>query len=122
MATTNKIAALARIVVLISLTTLLITLTLENWLTEQPSVSRWLVQIFPLFGFLPTLIRNNLRSYQWLCFVILLYFSIGVLKIFTPEKLITGIMLTLCSMFTFSAAIFYIHQQQKALSGKTKIH
>ena len=111
-----KVVALARIGVLISIAALLLTLTLENWHREPLSISRWLVQIIPLLVFLPTLISNKIRSYQWLCFVILLYFIIGVLNIFTPEKLITGIVLTSFCVLSFCSAIFYIHQQQKSIS------
>ena len=111
--------SLARIGVLISLIALILTLTLENWLSEPLSISRWLVQVIPLFAFLPTLLSNKLRSYQWLCFVILIYFIIGVLDIFTVGKLISGIMLTCFCVLLFCSAIIYIHQQQKALSSKS---
>lgn len=101
-----------------SIVGLLLTLTLENWLSDPLSISRWLVQVIPLLAFLPTLISNKLRSYQWLCFVILLYFIVGVLSIFTPEKLFTGIMLTFFCVLLFCSAIFYIHHQQKALRAE----
>lgn len=115
---TSNIASIARNCVLISLVAILLTLTVENWQSVPLSISRWLIQIIPLMAFLPTLISNKLRSYQWLCFVILLYFIVGVLSIFTPEKLFTGIVLTFFCVLLFSSAIFYIHQQQKVLSTK----
>tara|TARA_B110000495_G_C22692003_1_gene407815 strand:- start:15 stop:362 length:348 start_codon:yes stop_codon:yes gene_type:complete len=114
--TTTKIAYFSRIGVLTSLIFLLLTLTLENWLIEPLSISRWLVQIVPLLAFLPTLLSNMLRSYQWLCFVILLYFIIGVLNIFTEGKLFAGIMLTFFCFLLFCSTIIYIHQQQKILN------
>jgi uncharacterized membrane protein len=114
---TSRLAAFSRIGVLLSLIALLLILTLENWLKQPLSISRWLVQILPLSAFLPGLIGNKLRSYQWLCFVILLYFISGVLNIFTPEKLISGIMLTLFCVLLFCFAIFYIHDEQKNRSS-----
>ena len=114
----TTVAALARLFVLISTVALILILTLDNWFSEPLSVSRWLVQIVPLLAFTPSLFSNNLRSYQWLCFVILLYFIYGVLNIFSPEKLISGIMLTLFCVLLFCSAIFYIHRQQKILKSQ----
>lgn len=114
----TTIAALARLSVLCSTAALILILTFDNWLSEPLSVSRWLIQIVPLLAFTPSLLSNNLRSYQWFCFVILLYFIYGVLNIFTPEKLITGIMLTLFCVLLFCSAIFYIHRQQKILKAQ----
>ena len=92
--TPTPIAPLARISVLLSMTAIIIILTLDNWLYGPLSVSRWLVQILPLLAFIPSLFSKNLRSYQWLCFAILLYFIYAVLNAFSPGKLISGIMLT----------------------------
>ena len=110
---TRKFATFSRHGVLFSLIALVLIFTLENWLKQPLSISRWLVQIIPLLAFLPSLLSNKLRAYQWLCFVILLYFIIGVLNIFTPGKLINGIMLTLFCVLLFCFAIFYIHDRQK---------
>ncbi|MGA1742540.1 MAG: DUF2069 domain-containing protein [Pseudohongiellaceae bacterium] len=113
----SRIAAFSRIGVLLSLCALLLILTLENWLNQPLSISRWLIQTIPLLAFLPGLISNKLRAYQWLCFVILLYFISGVLNIFTPEKLISGIMLTLFCVLLFCFAIFYVRDEQKNKSA-----
>jgi uncharacterized membrane protein len=115
-----KIAVLARQSVLICMIALVLILTVDNWLNEPLSISRWLVQIVPLLAFMPSLFSNNLRSYQWLCFVILLYFIYGVLNIFLPEKLISGIMLTLFCVLLFCSAIFYIHRQLKDRKHKNQ--
>lgn len=113
----SRIATFPRIGVLLSLCALLLILTLENWLNQPLSISRWLIQTIPLLAFLPGLISNKLRAYQWLCFVILLYFISGVLNIFTPEKLISGIMLTLFCVLLFCFAIFYVRDEQKNKSA-----
>ncbi len=110
----NKIDTLARLSVLFSMAALMLILTLDNWLNEPLSITRWLVQLLPLLIFMPSLLGNNLRSFQWLCFLILLYFIYGVLNIFTPDKLISGIMLTLFCVLLFCSAVFYIHRQQKS--------
>ncbi len=118
--TSTPIAPLARLCVLISIAAIIITLTLDNWLNGPLSVSRWLVQILPLLAFIPSLHRNNLRSYQWLCFAILLYFIYAVLNIFSPGKLINGIMLTLFCVLLFCSAIIYIHRHQKDRNHKNQ--
>lgn len=109
----------ARLAVITSLICLGLIISVENWLNEPMSIARWFVQVIPLLAFLPGLINNKLRTYQWLCFVILLYFIIGILSIFTADKLISGIMLTFFSVLLFCSAIFYIHFQQKALHSNS---
>lgn len=118
--TPTPIAPLARISVLLSMTAIIIILTLDNWLYGPLSVSRWLVQILPLLAFIPSLFSKNLRSYQWLCFAILLYFIYAVLNAFSPGKLISGIMLTLFCVLLFCSAIIYIHKHQKDQKHKSQ--
>ncbi len=105
--------SLARNLVLIALAGLLLSLTLDNWMRDSLSIIRWLVQIIPLLLFIPALLKAGLRPYQWLCFMVLLYFLLGVLTIFTPEQLIAGIAITFFCVFLFCAAIFYIHRKQR---------
>ncbi len=112
MSVTPDKATWTRLAVLICLTVLVLVLTLDNFLFGPLSLSRWLVQIFPLLAFTPALHKQHIRAYQWLCFVILLYFIMGILNIFTPGKLITGSMITCCTVLIFSIAIAFIHQQQ----------
>ncbi len=104
---------LARFSVLFSMVALMLILTFDNWLNEPLSIIRWLVQLLPLLAFMPSLLKSNLRSYQWLCFLILLYFIYGVLNVFSPDKLISGIMLTLFCVLLFCSAVLYIHRKQK---------
>ncbi len=103
----------AQILVLVSLAALLLALSLDNWTGDSISIIRWLVQIIPLLLFIPALLKPGLRAYQWLCFVILLYFLLGILYLFSPEKQMAGLAITFFSVLLFCAAIFYIHQQQK---------
>ena len=68
----------------------------------------WLIQVLPLSLFAAGLHRSHLRTYAWLCFVILLYFTHGVLVAFDPARLWLGlIQVTLCAtLFVF--LIIYI--------------
>ena len=68
----------------------------------------WLIQVLPLALFAAGLYRSNLRTYAWLCFVILLYFTHGVVIAFDPTRLWLGLsQVTLCAtLFVF--LIIYI--------------
>jgi uncharacterized membrane protein len=102
-----------RLLALSALAGLLLSLSLENWMSESLSVIRWGVQVIPLLLFFPALLKPGFRPYQWLCFVDLLYFLLGVLYLFTPERVIPGVAITCFSVLLFCAAIFYIHGKQR---------
>jgi len=53
----------------------------ELWAHRSPWVI-WLGTLLPLLIFVPGMLRGNLRSYIWLCFVILLYFMDLVVELF----------------------------------------
>ena len=105
-------ALLARYTVLLCLAGLIIGLSLDNWLQEPPSITRWLIQVVPLLLFFPSLSGKQLRPYQWLCFVILLYFIMGVLYLFTPDRILGGAAISFFCVLLFCAAIFYIHSRK----------
>ena len=73
----------------------------------------WVIQIIPLLLFVAGLHRAQLRSYAWLCFVVLLYFMHGVLVAFQPQRLWLGLIeVTLCSLL-FILLILFIRQYRK---------
>jgi uncharacterized membrane protein len=60
---------------------LLVQQAADAWTRQAPWVV-WLAFLLPLLIFLPGMVRDNLRSYIWLCFVSLLYFMRLVLALF----------------------------------------
>ncbi len=71
------------------------------------SVVVWLIQVTPLLIFAPGLHRAHLRTYGWVCFVILLYFMHGVLIAFEAERFWLGlIQITLCSVIFILLIVF----------------
>lgn len=73
----------------------------------------WLIQIIPLLIFAVGLHRARLRTYAWLCFVVLLYFMHGVLVAFQPQRLWLGLVeVTLCCLL-FVFLIVFIRQYRK---------
>ena len=70
----------------------------------------WLIQTLPLLIFLKGLVQNNPRTYAWMCFVVLLYFTRGVLLAFDPSRRwLGGTELVLC-VIMFVAMILYIRR------------
>ena len=51
----------------------------------------WLIQIVPLLIFVVGLHKIKIRTYGWLCFVCLMYFTHGVLVAFDPGQASFGI-------------------------------
>ena len=75
----------------------------------------WLFAALPLSIFIPGLRRNNLRTYAWLCFLILMYFIHAVEQAFTPGNLFYGLLYCLICTAIFSSAIAYIRLAKKHL-------
>lgn len=77
----------------------------------------WLLQVAPLVLFATGLHRVRVRLYQWLSFVVLMYFVHGVLTAFTPGKLTLGLLeVTTCSLL-FTCLIVFIRKYQKLTSS-----
>ena len=71
------------------------------------SIGLWLMQCVPLALILPGIRNHNRRSLQWLCFLLLFCFTVGVLTLFsplTPVRLL-GALTTLSCIALFTAAI-----------------
>ena len=73
----------------------------------------WLIQTLPLLIFLKGLLQNNLRTYAWMCFVVLLYFTHGVLLAFDPPRRWLGVTEVLLCVIMFVAIILYIRQYRE---------
>jgi len=58
----------------------------------------WLIQVIPLVLFAPGLHLNIQRSNIWLSFIVLLYFTHGVLVAFDTERTVMGLIeIALCT-------------------------
>jgi uncharacterized membrane protein len=67
----------AGVLVWVSWLTLLMVQVFDAWSTQVPWII-WLGKIVPLLIFIPGMLKENLRSYIWMCFVSLLYFLVLV--------------------------------------------
>lgn len=86
---------------------LLLLLSAPLALVDGASLGSWLMACVPLLLTLPGLLRRNRRSLQWLGFLVLFYFMLGVLQAFSPQPLLRGIglLLILFCALLFGAAI-----------------
>lgn len=75
---------------------------------------RMMVSMVPLAIFLPGILKRKYRSASLLCFVLLLYFMVGVQSLFTPgDTLAESIAMTIiCTLFCLS--MLYSRWQQRA--------
>jgi uncharacterized membrane protein len=86
---------------------LLVLFTLPLLLPGSQSIGWWLMQILPLLLLLPRLHTSARRPLQWLGFLVLFYFTAGVLQLFHPALLQRwlGGLTVLCCLILFVAAI-----------------
>ncbi len=75
----------------------------------------WLVKTVPLLVFLPGMLRDNLRSFIWLCFVCLMYFLVLVLRLFAMPGEIWGIAGTISVVVLFCSAMLYVRWRAREL-------
>ena len=93
---------------------LFVTQLADAWILAVPWII-WLGTVLPLVIFLPGMLRDNLRSYIWLCFVSLLYFVALVVRLFAqPDNLLLALSL-LCVVTVFIAAMLYVRWKAREL-------
>lgn len=96
----------------------LVVLTLTTWWLHQegrqPSLTIWLVRIVPLLVFVPGMLKRNLRSLAWLCFVVLMYFMIAVTEAMSPLRLWINYVEVVLSVAIFLTAMMTIRWQAQA--------
>lgn len=82
---------------------LLLTQVIDVWVHHIPAIIIF-GKLIPLLIFLPGMVRENLRSYVWLCFVSLLYFISLVERLFAqPDSLLAAAgMVAVVSLFISS--------------------
>lgn len=93
---------------------LLLVQVLDSWVTQVP----WIIvmgKILPLLIFLPGIIRDNLRSYLWLCFVSLLYFLVLVERLFAQPDNILAILGMIAVVTLFICAMLYVRWRAREL-------
>ena len=98
----------------LSWSVLLVQQVADAWTLQAPWFI-WVVKILPLLLFLPGMLKDNLRSFIWLCFVCLGYFLILVQRIFAqPDNplVIAGLASV---VILFIAAMLYVRWRAREL-------
>ena len=77
-------------------------------------VLRIVFSLLPLLILLPGLIMRKYRTASMLCFILLLYFMIGVQSLFNPGNAIAESFSMAILVMLFTVAMFYSRWQQRA--------
>jgi len=87
---------------------------IESWVMQVPVIIV-LAKVVPLLMFLPGIIRDNLRSYIWLCFVSLLYFLVLVQRLFAQPGSVLAIAGMIAVVTLFVSAMLYVRWRAREL-------
>ena len=67
--------------------------------------------LLPVIG----IIKGDVRSHSWLCFIVTIYFISGVLRATTPTQLTWGLVETFLSVEVFVCAMMYVRWKKAAV-------
>ena len=112
--TFSRKSELSRCVVLALMVILILYYVISHILAGIDIGFRVVVSVVPLAIFLPGIYLRKHRSASLLCFVLLLYFMVGVQSLFTPGNALpeSFAMAIICTLFCVS--MFYSRWQQRA--------
>jgi len=80
----------------------------------------WLGKLLPLLMFVPGMVRDNLRSYIWLCFVSLLYFIALVERLFALPGNVLATVGMIAVVTLFCAAMMYVRFRTRELRSSAE--
>lgn len=95
----------ARWITLSCLLALLMLFCVSNVIEPKGSLFRVLVQSVPLLLFIPGIWIGHHRTYSWLCFVILFYFTAFVVEAMSPFANLSDYLATALTVVLFPAAM-----------------
>lgn len=95
---------------------LLVVQVVDAWQMQLPWII-WLGKVVPLLIFLPGMMRDNLRSYIWLCFVSLLYFLVLVERLFAQPDSVLAMIGMFAVVVLFLAAMLFVRWRARELKG-----
>lgn len=86
----------------------------DSWIHAAPGFI-WALKLVPLMLFLPGMLRDNLRSFIWLCFVSLGYFLVLVQRAFAHPGDVSVWLGLIAVVVLFNAAMLYVRWRAQAL-------
>lgn len=109
-------ALVARNLAILSYLTLLVLLVITTFITDVPAEASstfhlkiLAVKLIPLLLFFKGVITSNPRIHQWLCFVVLLYFTQYSMQAYLTEWAIWPVITTLVTMSVFTCSMMFVH-------------
>ena len=119
-AAASQRCALARALALASLVALLLALLWQfATLPGVPVATRavlWALVALPLLVFLPGMVRGQWKTYQWLCFVVLLYFMQLSTRLFAPQATFLHWTEIALVGILFTSSMLYARWRRRALA------
>lgn len=107
---------------------LLICLLIPLLQTDPGTHAFWLkipITLLPLLIFAPGLLQGRNRSYLWICFVVLVYFTAGVVQAWLTQGAILPVITTGLTILLFSLAIAFVRSNrfatQQVISDKPPV-
>ena len=79
------------------------------------------ISVLPLLFFIPTVMAPNARNLSWLGFFLLAYLVWGVVKSFSPNGLIGGLLICTFILTTFFYTVIWLRPLKKAAKAKQKL-
>ena len=109
-----SLAGRTRIITWIAYSLLLAQQLIYVWSAGAPWII-WLFHLLPLVMFLPGMLRDNLRSFIWLCFVCLLYFMRLVVSLFENPTAPLAIVGMIAVVILFCSGMMYVRWRAREL-------
>lgn len=105
----------------ISYFALMVALSLSTWVWvqegRQPSITIWVIRTLPLLIFVRGVLREDLRTLAWLCFVVLLYFVMAVTESMSPFALWINYVELALTVVIFCSATLFIRWRGRHLAA-----
>ena len=95
---------------------LLAVIVLDAWADTQHFWKAWLLQTIPLILLLPGLIQKHYRSYSWLCFLMLAYFTNYVVQVYSSHSYLYGWLGLVLTVIIFISAMLSSRWLQRLTS------
>ncbi len=105
--------SIARTLVLTCYCGLLLMFTILTLFQAEPNWPLWIVQVVPLLIFAPGLKRGEHRTYSWLCFVVLLYFTWAVTNTMSPLAYWRDYLAVMLTVVLFASAMMASRWRQQ---------
>jgi uncharacterized membrane protein len=86
----------------------------DVWIHGAPWII-WVAKLLPLLIFLPGMLRGRLRSYLWLCFVSLGYFTALVERLFAQPGSPLVLIGLVAVIVLFCSSMFYVRWRARAV-------